>query len=80
MPISNGDAVESQPRLLGGQKALDYEDALKILETEYKSRDGLHINQLLDSVQNGGLTYNDFLVLPGYIGKNFTPGVSRSLN
>ena len=75
MPITNGDTTESQPRLLNGQKALDSKDALRILETEYKSRDGLHIDQLIDSVQNGGLTYNDFLVLPGYIGQDSKSGV-----
>ena len=30
--------------------------------------DGLSIDDLMDSKTNGGLTYNDFLILPGYIG------------
>ncbi|RCK55206.1 Inosine-5'-monophosphate dehydrogenase [Candida viswanathii] len=34
---------------------------------DYKSRDGLSISQLIDSTNFGGLTYNDFLVLPGLI-------------
>jgi IMP dehydrogenase len=28
----------------------------------------LDVYTLLNSAKNGGLTYNDFLVLPGYIG------------
>jgi IMP dehydrogenase len=33
----------------------------------YANADGLSLAQLLDSQQHGGLTYNDFLVLPGHI-------------
>ena len=29
--------------------------------------DGLSINQLMDPILSGGITYNDFLILPGYI-------------
>jgi IMP dehydrogenase len=29
--------------------------------------DGLSASELFDSFKNGGLTYNDFLILPGYI-------------
>ena len=68
MPIINGDAPANGLPLLHGQNALDYKTALKMLEQDYKSRDGLDIETLLDSQQNGALTYNDFLVLPGYIG------------
>lgn len=35
-------------------------------------QDGLTIHQLMDSLLFGGLTYNDFLILPGYI--DFLPG------
>ena len=35
--------------------------------TKYEHPDGLSMNELIDSRKNGGLTYNDFLVLPGYI-------------
>lgn len=45
---------------------LDPKDALKELES-YKARDGLSISELLDSKIRGGLTYNDFLILPGKI-------------
>lgn len=33
----------------------------------YTYGDGLLISELIDSRTHGGLTYNDFLVLPGYI-------------
>jgi len=59
MPSTNG------PNASGG--ALDYRKAVELLQ-EYQSRDGLSIDDLMDSKVHGGLTYNDFLVLPGYIG------------
>ncbi|KAK5055280.1 hypothetical protein LTR84_013030 [Exophiala bonariae] len=68
MPISNGDAATNGTPLRRNIEKLDYRDALKVLESEYPSKDGLDIHTLLDSRENGALTYNDFLVLPGYIG------------
>lgn len=50
----------------------DYTKALDVLK-EYPSSDGLHIDTLLDSDKHGALTYNDFLILPGYIGKISRP-------
>lgn len=47
---------------------LDSSKALEVLKNEYKELDGLDAESLLDSHKNGGLTYNDFLILPGYIG------------
>lgn len=47
---------------------LDSSKALEVLRNEYKELDGLDVESLLDSHKNGGLTYNDFLILPGYIG------------
>ncbi|KAK9478630.1 IMP dehydrogenase/GMP reductase [Lipomyces japonicus] len=47
-----------------------YEDcasALKVLQQEYKEADGLDVQSLINSKVNGGLTYNDFLMLPGKI-------------
>ncbi|ODV83319.1 hypothetical protein CANARDRAFT_238421 [[Candida] arabinofermentans NRRL YB-2248] len=41
-------------------------NAIDLLST-YEEKDGLSIQQLLDSKIHGGLTYNDFLVLPGKI-------------
>lgn len=49
-------------------EVLDYAAALDVLKNEYPERDGIDIKTLTDSRVNGGLTYNDFLVLPGYIG------------
>lgn len=47
---------------------LDFKTALEHLKS-YNVSDGLSIDQLLDSSTNGigGLTYNDFLLLPGKI-------------
>ncbi|EJD55049.1 IMP dehydrogenase [Auricularia subglabra TFB-10046 SS5] len=45
---------------------LDPSSALAVLET-YESRDGLSIEDLMASKIHGGLTYNDFLMLPGRI-------------
>jgi IMP dehydrogenase len=63
MPISNGDAMTDTTA-----NALDYTKALEILKNEYSERDGIDVKTLIDSKKNGGLTYNDFLMLPGYIG------------
>lgn len=67
MPITNGDKMEGPP-VLHKEKILDSNSALEILKNEYPERDGIDVQTLLDSKTNGGLTYNDFLVLPGYIG------------
>lgn len=47
-----------------------FEDASKALEllNKYKIKDGISAADLMDETKNGGLTYNDFLLLPGYIG------------
>ncbi|KAG9237389.1 IMP dehydrogenase/GMP reductase [Amylocarpus encephaloides] len=66
MPQTNG--VKSQPTFFGAPSSpMNHIMALGILD-EYKERDGLDVNSLLDSKKHGGLTYNDFLILPGYIG------------
>jgi IMP dehydrogenase len=67
MVILNGDSMNGTP-LLRGKEILDYKTALNVLERDYESRDGLDVQTLLDSKENGALTYNDFLVLPGFIG------------
>jgi IMP dehydrogenase len=51
----------------GNAKVLDFKTAEEVLK-EYDSRDGLSIQDLMNSKVHGGLTYNDFLILPGYIG------------
>jgi IMP dehydrogenase len=63
MPITNGDAMANS-----AADALDYTKALEVLKNEYPERDGIDVKTLIDSKRNGGLTYNDFLMLPGYIG------------
>jgi IMP dehydrogenase len=62
MTATNGSVVRRAP-----QKVLDYKMAEELLK-EYESRDGLSIEDLMDAKVHGGLTYNDFLLLPGYIG------------
>lgn len=49
-----------------GAKALDKSEALAHLAT-YADGDGLSMTDLMDSKLHGGLTYNDFLCLPGFI-------------
>ncbi|OCL12314.1 inosine-5'-monophosphate dehydrogenase-like protein [Glonium stellatum] len=63
MPILNGDSMADS-----SAKVLDYATALDVLKNEYSERDGIDVKTLTDSRVNGGLTYNDFLILPGYIG------------
>jgi IMP dehydrogenase len=65
MPHTNG-AVKG-PALFFGPSIIDHTKALEVLD-QYEERDGLDVKSLLDSKKHGGLTYNDFLVLPGYIG------------
>ena len=68
MPLTNGSASTASHHLMPGTKTLDPSRALDILQTEHSSGDGLDAETLLDSKTRGGLTYNDFLILPGYIG------------
>lgn len=68
MPILNGDATGSSAPLLSERPLEDYTKALEILDKNYGDADGLSVHDLLDSKKHGALTYNDFLVLPGYIG------------
>lgn len=69
MPLANGDAANGTAHLLTATgQAEDYTTALDLLKTQYKEKDGISVHTLIDSARNGGLTYNDFLVLPGFIG------------
>lgn len=45
---------------------LNHTTANEVLK-EYGRRDGLSIEGLMDEQLSGGLTYNDFLILPGFI-------------
>jgi hypothetical protein len=40
---------------------------LELLSKPSAQTDGLSASQLFDPIVSGGLTYNDFLVLPGYM-------------
>ena len=71
MPLTNGDASGTSIPLLRGKAPLDHTTALEVLHDEYPERDGLDVKTLLDSTRNGALTYNDFLVMPGYIGNTW---------
>lgn len=51
--------------MVASNEFLPSEKALTYL-SEY-SGDGLSAEELMDTKQNGGLTYNDFLILPGFI-------------
>ncbi|KAF9526059.1 IMP dehydrogenase/GMP reductase [Crepidotus variabilis] len=51
---------------LNGATLLDPKTALEHLKT-YDRSDGLAVSDLMDSRVHGGLTYNDFLLLPGKI-------------
>lgn len=66
MPITNKEAA---PGAAMKAEIVDYSKALEVLKT-YPTQDGLDIDTLLDSDKHGALTYNDFLVLPGYVGKS----------
>lgn len=63
MPILNGDSKANR-----AAQVLDFTTALDVLKNEYPERDGIDVKTLINSQTNGGLTYNDFLILPGYIG------------
>lgn len=65
MPITASDAA---PGAAMKAEITDYTKALEVVDT-YKTRDGLDVDTLIDSDKHGALTYNDFLILPGYIGK-----------
>lgn len=68
MPLTNGDVGVSGTQFALCDQVLDHTTALEFMENEYKHNDGLDVHTLLDSRTRGGLTYNDFLLLPGYIG------------
>ncbi len=67
MTLTNGDS-NAGPQLTREKKVMDHTKAVDLLKEEYLHCDGIDATTLLDSRTHGGLTYNDFLVLPGYIG------------
>lgn len=79
MTLTNGDAPGGSSQLLPEQSVLDHTKALDVLREGDRVPDGLDAESLLDSRTHGGLTYNDFLVLPGYIGIAMPHVLSKSL-
>lgn len=71
MPITNKEAGAAMKA-----EIVDYTKALEVVKT-YTTHDGLDVDTLLDSDKHGALTYNDFLVLPGYIGKPSSFGCQK---
>lgn len=69
MSLTNGYAPSGANGVQSKHDPVDYKKALDVLRDEYAEADGLSAHNLLDSSRNGGLAYNDFLILPGYIGK-----------
>lgn len=62
-PTSNSiNGINSHP----SHVLLDYTQANEFLREKF-SQDGLSAEELMDSKLHGGLTYNDFLILPGFI-------------
>ena len=63
----NWDQLAISPSMpVNGNTYLDPSLALEHLKT-YSRSDGLAVTDLMDSRVHGGLTYNDFLLLPGKI-------------
>lgn len=69
-PQTAAGSIDNMPTVNGHKEDEAVEDvsqALSLLKT-YENRDGVSIQSLMNNTQIGGLTYNDFLLLPGYIG------------
>ena len=49
-------------------KVLDPSRAVEYLESDFDDGNGLDVKMSMNSKTNGGLTYNDFLIRPGFIG------------
>jgi hypothetical protein len=64
VPAAQTNGVDSGPH--HATPLWDCKRANELLREKF-SPDGLAIEELMDSKANGGLTYNDFLILPGYI-------------
>lgn len=53
--------------VLPGETEQQRDARLQSLLANNKSIDGLSVRELMDAKSSGGLTYNDFLILPGFI-------------
>jgi hypothetical protein len=65
-PLPKKQHLRNTPIYKMTQTFKDPKDAQAFLST-YKQKDGLDVHSLMDSSVRGGLTYNDFLMLPGKI-------------
>lgn len=68
---SSGETVEVKKLpIMNGASENGTDNRSRALELlrRYKQRDGISVEDLMDEAKTGGLTYNDFLLLPGYIG------------
>ncbi|CAD6906015.1 unnamed protein product [Tilletia controversa] len=65
-PAPIADASSSTAAMSHTGPYLDPSQALEHLKT-YDTPDGLSVQDLMSSAKHGGLTYNDLLILPGYI-------------
>lgn len=63
---ANGTTITGNGLASSSKALIDPSKALETLAA-YPHGDGLSMTDLIDSKTHGGLTYNDFLVLPGYI-------------
>jgi IMP dehydrogenase len=63
-PVAQTNGLNGAPH--DAPHLLDYTHANELLRDKFPP-DGLSIEDLMDSKANGGLTYNDFLILPGFI-------------
>ncbi|EMC99884.1 hypothetical protein BAUCODRAFT_62959 [Baudoinia panamericana UAMH 10762] len=66
--MTNGTTHEDHHTTTNGDAHEDPATALQALSHHYPEKDGISIHSLMDSDKMGGLTYNDFLLLPGHIG------------
>ena len=67
---TNGEMKREDHPQVRGEDAAAVKDASKALQflKTYGCKDGLSVHDMMDETKVGGLTYNDFLLLPGYIG------------
>lgn len=66
LPLNPLYISQSKQARMASSSFLQPDQAMKHLES-YSRNDGLSVRELMDSKTQGGLTYNDFLVLPGHI-------------
>ncbi|KAI6825006.1 Inosine-5'-monophosphate [Hortaea werneckii] len=68
--INNVPSTGEMSNGAGGDFDRPTEDPAQALQAlrKYPQKDGISVHALMDAEKQGGLTYNDFLLLPGHIG------------